>query len=330
MADDKAGAGAGGDLDPQIREFVRRMGEAFAAHPPLAGLTPEAARRVAEQVRAPLVAGGPQMADIREIEVKVEGRPVRVRLYEPGGPGPKPVLVYMHGGGWTMFSLDTHDRLMREYAARAGVMVAGVDYALSPEARFPQALYEVVGVVRHLAQSGPALGFDSAKLALGGDSAGANLAISAAGVLRAAGESAGLKALVLNYGVFGSDLQGASHQRYGGPDYMLSSQEMAGFWDRYLRSPEQLSDPRAVPLLADLAGLPATFLAIAECDVLYDENIRMAEALARAGVPVEAQVYRGATHSFLEAVSTAAVSQRALTEASAWLARRLGGGAVLA
>ncbi|MDE2487542.1 MAG: alpha/beta hydrolase fold domain-containing protein [Alphaproteobacteria bacterium] len=320
------GEGAGGDLDPQIRAFVRRMGEAFAAHPSLSDASPEEARRIAERARGPFTHGGPEMAAVRELMIPAGGRDVRVRLYDPGGPGPKPALVYLHGGGWTMFSLETHDRLMREYAGRAGVVVAGVDYALSPEARFPQALEEVVDVVRWLQRDGAGAGVAPDRLALGGDSAGANLAISAAGVLKAAGEAAALNGLVLNYGVYGTDFDTSSHRRYRGPEYMLTSNEMEGFWTRYIRSQADLSDPRAVPLKADLSGLPAVFMAIAECDVLFDENQAMAAALRAARVPVEARIYKGATHSFLEAVSMADVADRALGEASAWLAGRLAPG----
>lgn len=323
---DTTAAHDGSDIDPQIRAFVRRMGEAFAAHPPLATVTPDAARRIAEQVRAPLTEGGPAMAEVREIEVAGPVRGVRVRLYDPGpsgASGPNPALVYMHGGGWTMFSLDTHDRLMREYAARAGVVVAGVDYALSPEARFPQALNEVVAVVRHLLRDGARLGLDPARIALGGDSAGANLAVSAACVVRDLGEGEAMRGLLLNYGVFSADLGTPSHRRYGGPAYMLSSEEMEFFWSRYTTAPEQRRDPRAVPLLAELAGLPPAFLVIPECDVLHDDSLAMADALRAAGVAVEARVYAGATHSFLEAVSMAEVAERAFAESSAWLGARL-------
>lgn len=317
----------GADLDPDIRRFVEAMAAGFAAYPPLNTLSFPEQRRVCEQVRAPLARGGPQPARVFELTVPVQGRPVRLRVYDPVFPRSvaSPGLVYLHGGGWTLFSLDTHDRLMREYAARAGVLVIGVDYALSPESKFPVALNETVAAVRWLRAHAADLGLDAGRLAIGGDSAGANLAVSAAIVLRDAGEADALKAMVLNYGVFDSDCDNASHRRYGGEGYMLASDEMAGFWANYIRGEADLDEPLARPLRAELKGLPPALLVIAECDALHDEDAAMARALAAAGVPAAARVYPGATHSFLEAVSFAAVSRRALDETGDWLAGVLAG-----
>ena len=179
----------GDQLDPQVREFVRQVSAEFASLGPLDGLTFPDARRVAERVRARWRSGGPQMQNTQEIRVPFGHSGVRVRIYDPKKPEPasrplRPALVYMHGGGWTLFSLDTHDRLMREYAARSGLIVIGVDYALSPEAKFPVALEQIVAVVRWLRGRGSAFGVDPDRLVLGGDSAGGNLAMSAAVKLR--------------------------------------------------------------------------------------------------------------------------------------------------
>ena len=311
----------GADLDPDIRRFVEMMSAGFAAYPSFSELTFDEQRRVCEQVRAPLVRGGPQPARTFEVVAPVNGRDVRLRLYDPVFPRSvaSPGLVYLHGGGWTLFSLDTHDRLMREYAERAGVMVIGVDYALSPEFKFPVALQEAVAAVRWLRDHAEDVGLDPRRLAIGGDSAGANLAIGAALTLRDAGEPDAIKAMVLNYGAFDADCDTASHRRYGGDGYMLGSGEMAAFWANYLREAADLADPLARPLRADLTGLPPAFLVVAECDALHDEDLALARRLTAAGVPTIASVYPGATHSFLEAVSFAAVSARALDETAAWL-----------
>ena len=125
-------------------------------------------------------------------------------------------------------------------------------------------------------------------------------------------------ALLVNYGAFDMTAR-ASHDRYDGDAYMLTVPEMADFWDNYLRAPTDEHDPLARPLLADLTGMPPTFLCIAECDILADENREMAERLRAAGVAVETQVYRGATHSFLEAVRIAPLADRALADAASWL-----------
>jgi acetyl esterase len=263
------------------------------------------------------------MSLVEERQVRAGDHQVRIRLYHPSRPsdesGPRGCLVYMHGGGWTLFSLDTHDRLMREYAERSGLIVAGVDYSLSPEARFPTALDEVVQAIRWLGANGALVGVDPARLLAGGDSAGANLALAAALKLRDSGEGSPVRGLLLNYGAFAVRPTEDAVRQYGGTDYMLSAEEMAGFWTNYLRGPSDAADPLASPILADLAGLPPAFLAIAECDVLAEQNLDMARRMTAAGVSAKAVVYAGATHSFLEAVSIAPLADRALGEAGRWL-----------
>ena len=206
----------GEDLDPEIRAFVKAMGAAWAGHPGLDTATPAEARRIAEIVRAPWARGGPAMAEVSEHHVPAGTGPVRVRCYDPGGEGPKPGLVYLHGGGWTIFSLDTHDRLMRELAARAGVTVVGVDYAMSPEAKYPVALDQVCAVLRHLAAHGAELGIDPSRLAVGGDSAGGNLSVAACLKLRDSGSGALVSAMALLYGVFDRRSSPEAVERFGG------------------------------------------------------------------------------------------------------------------
>ena len=312
-------------LDPEIRRFRQLLAAGYAAHPDLATVTKAEARRIAEAVRAPLAIGGPVMAHTQEALVPGDV-PVRVRIHRPRTDAPLPALVYLHGGGWTLFSIDTHDRLMREYAQRAGVAVVGVDYALAPEARYPVALHQVAAVVEWL-RGGHASGIDGTRLALGGDSAGGNLALAAAMLLRGRTPAASLRALVLNYGAYGRSIESASHRRYSGPEYLLNSTEMLGFWCDYLGDDgAHDDDPLAQPLLATLdrlRELPPAWLAVAQCDVLHDDSIAMAERLRDAGVSTSCVVYPGTTHGFVEAMSLAAVSRRALDETAAWLHRQL-------
>jgi acetyl esterase len=310
---------AGEDLDPDIRRFVREMGAAWARHPDLASVPVAEARRVAEVVRAPWTLGGPRMATVTEQRLPAGSGQVRVRYYDPGPAGPKPALVYLHGGGWTIFSLDTHDRVMRELAARAGVAVVGVDYALSPEAKYPVALDQVCAVVRHLAASGAAFDIDTARIAIGGDSAGANLAIAACLKLRNDGATMLPAAMVLNYGVFDCVSSPEATARFGGAGYMLGADEMEQFWRNYLRDERDAADPLVCPISADLAGLPPARLVVPECDLLAEQSLRMGERLRDAGVAVELALYEGATHSFLEAVSVAPLADRALADTARWL-----------
>jgi len=307
------------ELDPDIRRFVTEMTAAWARYGDLAAVSHAEARRIGEEVRAPWTRGGPRMAAIAELKVPAANGPVRVRCYDAGPEETKPALIYLHGGGWTLFSLDTHDRVMREYASRAAVMVVGVDYALSPEAKYPVALEQVVTVARYLAERGAELGIDPLRIALGGDSAGANLAISACIRLRDEGHSRLIRAMVLNYGVFDRRSSGESQRRFGGSGNMLTNEEMKSFWRNYLRDDRDAEDPLVCPLRADLRGLPRALLVVPECDLLTEQSVQLADRLAAAGVSVKLEMYRGAVHSFLEAVSIAPIADRAFDDTARWL-----------
>lgn len=306
-------------LDPQIRQFVDQISAGFARYPAFDRLTHPEMRRVAEEVRAPWRQGGPKVHSTVERSVPVPGGTIRIRLYDPGAPAVKPALIYLHGGGWTLFSLDTHDRVMREYAARASVVVVGVDYPLSPEAKFPTALDQIVEVVRWLGVHGTELGVDTRRLTIGGDSAGGNLAIATCLKLRDAGEPQRLKAMLLNYGGFDTVCSDEAARNYGGAGFMLTRDEMNTFWSNYMRTPQDRDNPLVAPLRGQLAGLPPAFLTIPECDILTEQSLAMTRKLRAAGVAVRAEIYPGATHSFLEAVSIAAVAARALADGSQWL-----------
>ena|SRR5690554_1420962 len=309
------------DVDPQLRVFMQRMNAGYAAHDGMASASLPELRRITGQVREQWVRGGPEMASTQKLEAGTLG--TRIRILRPeAGSAPMPTLLYLHGGGWTMFSIDTHDRLMREYAARANVAVVALDYSLSPEMKFPRALEETLDATSWLAAHGPAHGIDPARLAIGGDSAGANLAVASQLQARAQGTRRAA-ALLLNYGVY-TDRHSPSWTRYDGPEYMLESEEMHRFWSHYLDGEDDRRNPLVMPLHGDLHGLPPTFMTIAECDILADGNHAMAQALREAGVAVQAHTYHGATHSFLEAVSVSDLANRALDDAAHWLRQTLG------
>lgn len=310
-------------LDPDIMLFidaVRKAGRELTAG---RSLDWPQRRIVAEQSRLPWQEGGPQMVDTQERVVDTDAGPVRLRFYDPTPGVAKPALVYMHGGGWALFSIDTHDRLMREYAARSGMIVVGVDYALAPEARYPVALNQVVGVVRWLREYGGEMGIDVDRLALGGDSAGGNLSMGAVLKLRDAGEGDAVKALLSIYGGFSPDCSPAAKQRYGTPDDMLTSDEVDEFWNNYIGKLADRRDPYAAPVLARLHDLPPCFLVVAECDVLAEQNMLMAGCLLEAGNDVKVKVYPGAPHSFIEAMAVSKVTNEAIDDGAAWLRNTL-------
>jgi acetyl esterase len=307
------------DVDPEIRDWLAQMFAASAALGAGPDNSVEQRRAIAEKQREPWRIGGPHMHASRTLRV---GRAdTRIRIHTPVADKVLPVLVYLHGGGWTLFSIDTHDRLMREYAARAGIAVLGIDYPLAPEHRFPVALDAIGEVLEWMAREGRAAGLDASQFAIGGDSAGANLAVSVAIRLRDAGQLLPM-GLLLNYGAFDGAPR-PSFARYGDGDrYMLTGPEMDAFWQGYLGA-EPVTDPLARPLHADLNGLPPTWLCVARCDILLDENVEMARRLSGANVDTQLHIYDGATHSFLEAAAMSACARKAIAEASAWLARTL-------
>ncbi|MDX1557025.1 MAG: alpha/beta hydrolase [Xanthomonadales bacterium] len=309
-------------LDPEIRQFAEALAAGYAAHETDTPISIESRRAIAEAVRRPWVEGGPKMADVREHAVPDGNSTIRVRIYRPQDAGFGPALIYLHGGGWTIFSLDTHDRLMREYADRAGLAVIGVDFSLAPESRFPTQLEECEAVLRWIGSQGATLGVSADRLAIGGDSAGANMALATCLHMREREPGLMPSAMLLNYGAYDAGLIVAEEEPEH-PDFTLTRAEMKEFWLNYLRDPADRFDPLANPAIADLSGLPPALMIIAECDILLQENLRLARRMKDAGVAVEATVYPGATHSFLEAVSIARISDEALSHSAAWLAARL-------
>jgi acetyl esterase len=201
--------------------------------------------------------------------------------------------------------------------------VIGPDYALSPEAAFPQALEECAAVVRWIAAQGAEWGLDPARIVIGGDSAGANLALGAALLLRETDPGLKLAGLLLNYGVFDSRLDTASYREFA-EGYFLTREKMRFYWECYCPRPADRLNPLAAPLRAELRGLPPVLLHIAELDVLAAENLAMAERLREAGVAVQSRVFPGTAHGFLRALRHVAASRAAAHEGAEWLARRFG------
>ena len=302
-------------LDSDVETFVRTS---KAASRKLAGDQPisvQQRRTVAEIVRENWSNGGPTMA--RSEDVLVGDNMLRIRIHVPDSSDEDcGLLIYLHGGGWVMFSIDTHDRLMREYAHRTGMIVVGLDYSLSPEHRYPQALDDVDTLYGWLEEERQRSGRFCGQCVIGGDSAGANLALCSTIRRRDRGLSLP-EGLLLNYAAIDTTMR-ESHSRFDGETFMLGVDEMGDFWKAYLGR-DDTEDPYARPLLANLAALPRVHLCIAECDILLDENIELRDRLIEAGCQVSSKVYKGATHSFLEAVRISALAQRAVQDAADWL-----------
>jgi acetyl esterase len=310
-------------IDPEVAGFVAAILEGGTQYADLTIGSVVEQRRVAEVLRAKWRSGGPDMYRVRDMVAAQNGCEVRLRVFEPNAcTVARPALIYVHGGGFTLFSLDTHDRLMREYAARAGLLVVGVDYSLSPEARFPVALQEVVAAVDWVHANVDKLGIDAGRIVIGGDSAGANLSLAACLVLRDRNDTDRIAGVISNYGFFDADFDTTSARLHGGPGKLLTVEELAGYLDNYLGELPR-TDPLALPSLAELSNLPPSFHVIPTCDPLADGNRAMVRKLLEAGNDVTFREYPGATHSFLEAVSISALAMRALADTSEWIRRLL-------
>ncbi|WP_084396856.1 alpha/beta hydrolase [Henriciella aquimarina] len=311
-------------LTPELRDFADalvRESQRLGAHPDL----PMARRRaIAEEARQRWSSGGPDMRRVRDTMIPTSLGETRVRIFDPNGADSQPALIYLHGGGWMIFSLETHERIMRELAVRSGMVVVGIDYALAPEVRFPGALGQITEVVRALSEGECCPEIDPARLYIGGDSAGGNLSVATALTLRDEGRPDLLKGLLLFYAVVDRVCSAEAVRRYGGPENLLTAAEMEEFWTTYLADDADAQNPLANLSQACLDGLPPVASVIAGCDVLAEQNLKFAGALERAGVSVDHRVFEGACHSFIEAAETAPTARDALQYAADWLRRQAG------
>lgn len=310
--------------DPEMRAFTAMMEERGRAFPPIVMTPPLDAARASNDGPglALAAAGGPKMAESGDRWLSVRGRRLACRVHRPSTAAPLPVMVYIHGGGWVWGSIDTHDHIMRGYAEAAGCAVVGPDYALSPEAPFPQALEECAAVVRWVAKHGAEWGLDPSRIVIGGDSAGGNLAVATALLLRETDPDLKLRGLLLNYGVFDSRVDTKSYDEFA-TGHTLTREKMEFYWRCYAPREADRLHPLAAPLRADLRGLPPCLMHVAELDVLASENVAMEKRLREAGVTVESTTFPGVLHGFLRAMGHVKAADRAIAEAGAWLRRTL-------
>jgi acetyl esterase len=222
---------------------------------------------------------------------------IPVRVYRPSEEAALPVLIFFHGGGWVIGSLDTHDNTCRALANAAGCIVVSVDYRLAPEHTFPAAVDDAFAATRWAAEHVADIGGDPARVAVGGDSAGGNLTAVVALLAREAGDLS-LRFQLLVYPVTDYEFDSQS-MRDNATGYFLERDSMRWFYRHYLTGEADADDWRASPLRArDLAGLPPAFVITAEYDPLRDQGEAYARRLGDAGVPVELRRYDGVFHGF--------------------------------
>ena len=309
-------------IDPELAAFFRDAGQEMAKYPPIRMVVPyEPHRRTLNTVALKAIVGGPVMAETADRWVAARGRHILCRLHRPRVDESLPVMVHFHGGGWIQSSIDTHDRLAREYAAAGDMVLVSVDYALSPEAKFPCALEECVAVVRHLAEHGSQWNVDGSRILLGGDSVGGNLALTVALLLRDT-DGPLLQGILACYPVCDSRLDTPSYQSFGAGGYGLTLEQMKFVWDHFVAHEIDRLHPLAAPLRADLRGLPPVLLVLPEMDILRSEGDAMAAKLTAAGVPVQTEVVEGMVHGFLRACGSVQKARAALVLIGDWVRGR--------
>ena len=284
-------------VDPQIQKVIDAL--AASDFRPVYEQTPAQARAQYERM---VGARGIVPAPVGAVEERTMPGPagdLPIRIYRPGlDARALPGLVYFHGGGHVIGSLDTHDAVARNLCNGAGCVVVSVDYRLAPEHRFPVAAEDAFAAVQWCATHGAEIGLDPRRMAIGGDSAGGNLAAVAALMAREAGGPA-IRLQVLVYPVTDYGCDTGSYHTYAEGYGMLDARSMRWFRDHYLRGEADRLDWRAAPLRArDLSGLPPALLLTAQCDVLLDEGEAYAQRLRAAGVEVQYQECRGMIHGF--------------------------------
>ncbi|MGH3326554.1 MAG: alpha/beta hydrolase [Streptomycetales bacterium] len=304
-------------LHPQAKEFLAVL--AALGRPPRHTLTPEE-NREGMRLIVPYTGDVVELPAVEDRAVPGPGGPVPIRLYRPHAPGgPPPVVLYFHGGGWVLGDLDTHDRLCRSLAARTPCAVASVGYRLAPEHPFPAGLHDCVAAAWHIAEHGAEFGVDGGRLAVGGDSAGGNLA-AVVSMLARDTRGPAIAHQLLVYPVVDGDTEGPESYRDFAEGYYLSRADMEWYFGHYLGADGDRADPRVSPLrAADHADLPPATVITAEFDPLRDEGEAYARALEAAGVPVSLRRYDGMIHPFF---SLAGVLDPA-REAQEWAATRL-------
>jgi acetyl esterase len=306
-------------LDPQARKIIDATNALNL--PPVEQSTPEQAR---ENMRARTAALGPvqEVAAVEDRKIAVDGGAITVRVYRPRGTGPFGALVFLHGGGWVIGDLETHDGICRAMTNAAGCVVASVDYRLAPESKYPVAVHDAYAALAWVSANASALGVDPRRIAVGGDSAGGNLAAAIALMARDRGGPA-VVFQVLLYPVTRYGFDSASY-RENADGYLLTREGMRWFWNHYLAREEQGKEPYASPLLAsDLRGLPPALVITAEYDPLLDEGEAYAAHLREAGVATTLTRYPGMIHGFFRMTVLVDAARAALDEVAAALRKAL-------
>ena len=308
-----------GAVDPDMAPILNAMrvaGPVDYATMPIAE-----ARVLFARACEPWCALAPEIAVVEDVPLPGVAAPLHARLYRPSA-GTLPLVIFVHGGGWTFGSLNSHENECRHLALSSGAAVLAIDYRLAPEHPFPAPLEDVLAAITAVKAGVLGDGIDPARFALAGDSAGANLALGALLTLRDAGAPTA-RAAVFYYGCFAPIFTTESHQRWGSGMFGLSSERMRWYWRNFLGGKLLDAPVLAAPLNADLANLPPLHLIAAGLDPLHDDTVLMAARLKRAGVAHQVETVPGVIHGFLRNTPRIAAARRSLAVAGEFLKTNL-------
>jgi acetyl esterase len=307
-------------LDPALAAFLAQA--AAQGNPPLETLPLPAARQIYRDLAAGLGLPAPAIASANDRVIDGPCSSLTLRIYQPDAEGPLPLLLYVHGGGFVIGDLETHDKVCRTLSHDVAAVVVAVDYRLAPEHPFPAAVDDVACALRWVAAHARELGADPSRLALAGDSAGAQLATVAA--LRAAGALAP-RALGLIYPVAQHYGEPSPSMAENGEGKFLTTGVMRWFIDCYLGGRQALARHPDFALLhaQALDTLPPTWLATMGHDPLRDEGHALALRIAQAGVPTEHRHYASAIHACIHFTAVSPVGNQVLADLAAWLRSQL-------
>ncbi len=307
-------------VDPQIQVLLN----ARAALPPMHTLSVADAR---QQMAARAIPGLriPDVASVVNRDMPGPGGRLPLRIYTPEGTGPFPLMVFFHGSGFVVCSLDTHDAMCRNLCVGTGSVVVSVDYRLAPEHKFPAAPDDCLAATRWAVANAGALNGDATRVIVAGDSAGGNLAAVTALRCRDEGGPA-LAGQLLIYPVTDYHTPGTPSYAENAEGYGLTRAGMEWFWNHYLADSSHGAHPHASPMrAATLAGLPPAYVTTAEYDPLRDEGEIYGQALQAAGVPTRIKRWDGVNHGFFFFVGIVDKSGAAMDEACAWVNETLAG-----
>jgi acetyl esterase len=308
-------------LDPTLQGILALID--MFGRPPMSAGTPEAARRALRSITvdASLLGSHVPVGEVHDRVIRVDRRRLGVRIYRPAGRRAgqrRPTIVFLHGGGFVIGDLDTHDNLGRRLCREVDAVVVSVDYRVAPEHPFPAAVEDALAATRWVSDHVARLGGDRSRIAVAGDSAGGNLAAVVTQQWAAAeGDRPPLAAQLLLYPVVDLEDDGDRYpsRLEHAEGYLLAGNDLRWFADHYLGDTADRRDPRMSPLHGELAGLPPAVVVTAEFDPLRDEAEAYAAALRAAGVPVVHRRFDGLIHGFfdLAALSPAAASAASWT-----------------